>query len=192
MAGIGFNAEEAEGVNRNSSITFSHEQAYRDFLGTLVERRTAAASAIRIREFDEMRERIELSRRDIRSSLNVPLGTISFDYLGNFSTFSPELLTQKHQVYGDFTLLNVYNDAIVDILSSEKLRRVYEDIRSGVDACQATCEYLIVCGGGAPSNKLSENGSFESTTTAYCTLRVKRACDLVLERMEEDSSVGGS
>ena len=34
------------------------------------------------------------------------------------------------------------------------------DIAAGVEACRKECEYFSVCGGGAPVNKLAENGSF--------------------------------
>jgi uncharacterized protein len=57
-----------------------------------------------------------------------------------------------------------------------------------VAACSAACEYFSVCGGGAPVNKLFENGSFTSTTTSYCTLTQIVPTDLILEaygRFEE-------
>lgn len=34
--------------------------------------------------------------------------------------------------------------------------------------CRDTCGYFDLCGGGAPSNKLGENGRFDSTETLYC------------------------
>jgi uncharacterized protein len=41
-----------------------------------------------------------------------------------------------------------------------------------------------VCGGGAPVNKLFENGSFMGTETSYCTLTQMVPTDLVLEAYE--------
>ena len=37
------------------------------------------------------------------------------------------------------------------------------------------------CGGGAPVNKLFENGSFSGTETSYCTLTQMVPTDLILE-----------
>ena len=51
-------------------------------------------------------------------------------------------------------------------------------------ACSAACDYFSVCGGGAPGNKLFENGSFASTATSYCTLTQMVPTDLILEAYE--------
>ena len=59
------------------------------------------------------------------------------------------------------------------------------DIDAGVEACRASCEYFSVCGGGAPMNKLSENGSFRSTRTTFCSLVQMAAADLVLVAARE-------
>jgi uncharacterized protein len=50
-----------------------------------------------------------------------------------------------------------------------------------VQACSRSCDYFPVCGGGAPVNKLFENGSFTGTETSYCTLTQMVPTDLLLE-----------
>jgi uncharacterized protein len=59
------------------------------------------------------------------------------------------------------------------------------DIDAGVDACRRSCEYFSVCGGGAPMNKLSENGSFRTAQTVFCSLIQIAAADLVLSSARE-------
>jgi uncharacterized protein len=48
------------------------------------------------------------------------------------------------------------------------------------------CEYFNVCGGGAPANKIYENGTANSTQTAYCRSH-QIAIDVVLDMIENRS-----
>jgi uncharacterized protein len=41
----------------------------------------------------------------------------------------------------------------------------------------------VVCGGGAPSNKLYENGSMDTTVTDYCRYTKKAIAELVLSEL---------
>ena len=59
-----------------------------------------------------------------------------------------------------------------------------EEIERGVERCRQSCEYYEICLGGAPANKLFENGRFDSTETLFCRLAKKAVIDVVLERME--------
>jgi uncharacterized protein len=59
-----------------------------------------------------------------------------------------------------------------------------KDINAGVELCKKKCEYFHVCGGGAPSNKLYENGSFNSTETLYCKFSIQQPIDIVLSYLE--------
>ncbi|MGL1418941.1 hypothetical protein ACSTIS_23850, partial [Vibrio parahaemolyticus] len=51
-------------------------------------------------------------------------------------------------------------------------------------ACARSCDYFSICGGGAPVNKLSENGGFATTRTAYCTLTQIVPADLILDSLD--------
>jgi uncharacterized protein len=73
------------------------------------------------------------------------------------------------------------------------LRALSRDIAAGVEVCRQSCEYFSACGGGAPVNKLFENGTFKSGRTSFCDLTQKVPIDLILEafshlesRLEED------
>jgi uncharacterized protein len=113
-----------------------------------------------------------------------PLAIINVDVDGNFSSFSPELLGMKHESYGDFILGNFLQSGIEELKQSPKFQRMTQEIQAGVKACQASCDYFHFCGGGAPSNKLFENGSFHSAETLHCRMTKKVVTDIVMKRME--------
>ena len=114
-----------------------------------------------------------------------PLAMLNVDCLGNVSTFSPELLGYKHADYNDFMIGNINTDSMQQIRGSQALAAMQRDIEAGVEACRESCEYFSVCGGGAPMNKLSENGSFRSTQTTFCSLIHIATADLVLASARE-------
>ena len=182
---IGFNVEEIEGVNTVSS--FKNKESDKQvlkFFETLL-RLTDKDESIHIRELDNMVRRIENGSNIMRSD-SEPLRIVSFDYKGNVSTFSPELLSNKHYLYGDFAFGNVHNiQNLTDILSNPKFIRVNEDILIGKEACKERCQYYIVCGSGSPSNKIYENNTFKSTETMVCRLQEQVVAEAVLSHLEK-------
>src|SRR5260370_4980352 len=91
---------------------------------------------------------------------------LNVDSHGNVSSFSPELLGLKNKDYGDFLLGNINRQSLAEIHRTCVESALHRDIQAGVQACSAGCDYFSVCGGGAPGNKLFENGSLARTTTA--------------------------
>ena len=79
--------------------------------------------------------------------------------------------------------LNEAHDPCTQFVERRQLGQCLDpgDIQQGVAACRAECGYFSVCGGGAPVNKLFENGSFTGTRTSYCTLTQIVPTDLILE-----------
>jgi uncharacterized protein len=64
------------------------------------------------------------------------------------------------------------------------MKAMSRDIAAGVAACRENCEYFSVCGGGAPINKLAENGSFTGTRTSFCSLTHMVPVDLILDAFD--------
>ena len=91
------------------------------------------------------------------------------------------MLGLKNPDYADYLLGNINACSLAEIYESCLRSALFRDVRSGVAACRAGCDYFSVCGGGAPVNKLFENGSFATTRTSYCTLTQIVPTDLVLE-----------
>ena len=183
---LGLNPEEVEGVNGTSSLnTEQHVQLYKGFVRQLLELNEQHLDVPPIREIDKLKCLLESTTPAVQAQTNIPLAIISFDYNGNFSTFSPELLSMTHPRYGDFLFGNVFTDSLADIYANPKFQQANADIQRGVQHCKETCPYFAVCGGGSPSNKLYENGTFDSTETMACRLQIQAPTDAVLEHMEE-------
>jgi uncharacterized protein len=113
-----------------------------------------------------------------------PFGMVNIDCKGDVSTFSPELLGLRNARYHDFIIGNVHSSSLEEMRRSDAMRAMQGDIASGVEMCRRSCEYFSVCGGGAPVNKLFENGSFASGRTSFCDLTQKVPIDLILDALQ--------
>jgi uncharacterized protein len=183
---LSFNVEEINGTNTRSSLEVSTDGSrYKAFLRRFFELRHASEVPPFVREIDANIERIRSFTGPIFSSENTPVAMLNFDYQGNVSTFASELLTTTHPAYGNFLLGNVFKETLEEMFSHSKLMQINADVQKGVTKCRASCAYFAFCGGGSPVNKLSENGTFDSTETMQCKLRIQATMDVVLEHMEE-------
>lgn len=188
---VGFNIEEIEGTNQSSTLSpESVERKVRKFFERIFYLQKQAKGAIRIREFDRAFEAILASSNSQGVDLSkgndqtTPFGIISVDTKGNFSSFSPELLGMQSAEYGDFSFGNMLTDQLLSIGKTDKFNRVLQDIEKGRQICAQSCEYYFLCGGGAPSNKYYENGTFASGETMYCRNSIKTPLDIVLTDLE--------
>lgn len=180
---IGFNVEESEGGYASGAYSAAgFFDRYRAFLAEIAC--LQQDGRVRIRELWEM-ERVVRFGPPIRTSLMAhPLSIVSVDWRGNVSSFSPELLGQAGPVYNHFIIGNVLTDT-ADALAGACMRSAMaRDIRQGVERCARECRYFFLCGGGAPANKLYENGAFTSTETGYCKARIQIAADVIIESLE--------
>jgi uncharacterized protein len=183
---VGFNIEETEGVNRLSTSAGQALTAkFAAFLQRIQER-SDADSRVLIRELDLFRRRIR-ERTQARNDQTVPLSILTVTAEGDFTIFSPELIDAKSERLGDFILGNV-RGVIRSALATAKFTRLFDEIQRGVAACHAECCYFGLCGGGAPSNKYFENGSFGSTETDYCRSMKKTVAEVVLAGFESQLS----
>lgn len=199
---LGCNVDEAEGGHARSSLT-GQEAAHRAFLERLRQRSCQSGGRLVIRELVSAQRLIaeplaEVQWRGRRWPLNpqvLPLAMINVAHDGRWCSFSPELLGQTAPAYGDFVFGDVGEAGFLSGTQSEAFRRVWAAIARGLEACERECAYFGFCGGGAPANKLYENGSFESTETLYCRSVVKRPFRVMLEAFEagqrEDCGMGG-
>ena len=187
---ICFNIEESEGDHVSDLFAPNPEgpslrARYAAFLRRFWHRARASGRVKFVREIDLALPRV--FRPDGSPTRNIqtePLAMLNVDSHGNVSSFSPELLGLKNKDYGDFLLGNINRQSLAEIHRTCIGSALYREIQDGVQACSAGCDYFSVCGGGAPGNKLFENGSFASTTTSYCTLTQMVPTDLILEAYE--------
>lgn len=184
---ICFNVEESEGAHVSGLFAESDlRQKYKAFLRTFWHEARASGRVRFLREVDLAIPRVfrpnEVGTRNIQTE---PLAMLNVDSHGNVSSFSPELLGLRNAGYADYLLGNINTDSLARIHKTCLQSALFRDIQAGVEACRRTCEYFSVCGGGAPVNKLFENGGFTSTRTSYCTLTHMIVTDLILEAFEQ-------
>ncbi|MEA2849174.1 MAG: uncharacterized protein QOG78_4455 [Rhodospirillaceae bacterium] len=187
---ICFNIEESEGDHVSDLFTPNPggpelRAHYAAFLRRFWHQARASGRVKFVREVDLALPRVfrpdGIAARNIQTE---PLAMLNVDSHGNVSSFSPELLGLKSKDYSDFLLGNINHQSLAEIHQTCLDSALHRDIQTGVQACSGDCDYFSVCGGGAPGNKLFENGSFASTTTSYCTLTQMVPTDLILEAYE--------
>ena len=184
---IGFNVEEIEGPNRDSSLSADDATArYREFMSRFFDLALGSDPPLRIREFDHMISAVMYTERDRSLSAQeaTAFAILSVDCKGNLSTFSPELLGLPSDVYGGFDLGNVSTRSFAELVASSRFQAMARDVDAGIAKCRQECDYFRFCGGGAPANKYFENGSFDSTETMFCRLHRKTLAEVVLSKMQ--------
>lgn len=166
--GVCFNVEEIECSNLTSSLKYGNAflETEKFFLKYFSLFENSGASHW-VREYDHTIRR--LFSQTVINAMVRPFEIISVDYKGNYSTFSPELLNCQLKNGEHCTLGNVLHE---DVSFRDALSKCTwaNDIYRGVERCKRTCKYFDICGGGSPSSKLSENGTFDSTESIYCRL----------------------
>lgn len=190
---VGFNPEEAEGINLSSSVHDDEsERRYHRFLMQFLHLSDPPNGRPRLREYESTASVLRSTSEEVSAHDNVPMAIISFDCDGNISTFSPELLTTSHPMFGSFTFGNVFQQSLADVLENGKFRGVNAPIQEGVRRCRMTCDYYGFCGGGSPSNKIVEAGTFTATETRSCRLRIKVTVSAIADHLERQASQVGN
>ncbi len=164
---IGLNVEEAEGVNvhrvtpvMTRSVTFW--------------RRTLAWSRrnpeVSIRELARLGDYLHLTRTGQgerwAARLIDPIPTISVT--GDVTLLSPELAGTEAPPYGDFKAGNILDESLTAILAGAHRLRYVREFVTGLQACEATCQFFDFCRGAQAGNRYFENGRLDTTETDYC------------------------
>jgi len=191
---VGFNFDEAEGPHATSSLQ-GQESAHYRFYQRMLEHVIAANGGYQIRE---LRNAFRLIAQGLPhyswqgqslpgNAQTMPFAIITVAWNGDFSTFSPELLGQTSSEFNDFVIGNVAQSGFLQAADSPIFLKLWNRIREGTAACQKSCAYFNYCGGGAPANKLYENGDFASAETLYCRAMIQRPFEVVLQKLEQEA-----
>ncbi len=185
---IGLNIEETEGNNKSSSINnVEHLKKYAKFFSRILQ--LQKGTNVIFREINERKEAIINGSEYMEGITSKPFFMLNVDYLGNFSTFCPELLDIKFKgAYSDFILGNIYEHSISEVISSQKFQNIYNNIQKGIKLCKETCSYFSLCGGGSPVNKLCENGDFNSGSTFFCKTKIQIPVNILLSELKNNLS----
>jgi len=190
-----FNVEEQEDNHARSSLSSTGvQELFRNFMRSFYQLVIEQQPDMRVRELDGALAAIQTWGKDFKvgsakfgQQLD-PYRIISVDVDGNFSTYSPELLGASTNEGVNFFLGNVNSVSFSEAIKTEKFRTFYTEIRAGIRRCRHECGYFEGCGGGSPSNKFFENGTFDSSQTMFCNLHRKIVIDTVLEGIEKPFS----
>lgn len=168
----GFNIEEIEGVNTGRQAP-TPEQAEEFWRRTLTWCRLHGAR-LKVRELERLAEYLHLIRTGQRAAWNErrhdPIPTVSVT--GDVVLLSPELADTADPAYHGFHAGNVLHQPLTEILNRAHRLRYVRDFLTGLENCQASCEFFDFCRGAQAANRYFENGSLQSTETNYC--RVSR------------------
>jgi uncharacterized protein len=182
-----FNVEESEGDHVSELFASqAPRERFQRFLGHFWREARRRNCIDFIREIDGIIPRVfRPGTAEMKNVQVEPLAMLNVDCEGNVSSFSPELLGLRNAAYNDFIIGNVNTHSLEEMRASDAMRKMARDIAAGVSRCRATCEYFSVCAGGAPINKLTENGSFDSDRTGFCALTQMVPTDLILGAFEQ-------
>ena len=181
ITSFGFNIDELEGHNTTSSFIGAVDATYEAFVTRILELCDRDENLLGYREFRNVFDLpgIVLGRRVRGNSESNPLSIISMDVSGRIFTFSPELVDLKSPHGADYSIGHVDNIDFTKLFAEPAFLGHHQEIQAGIRACQGACRYFDRCGGGAPVNKLYENGSFNSTETIFCRFTRQLTIDAV-------------
>ncbi|WP_063803644.1 cyclophane-forming radical SAM peptide maturase AmcB [Streptomyces silvensis] len=169
---VGFNIEEIEGANtgRQPPTAVQAEEFWRRTLTWSREHPDAPA----VREVVRLAEYLHLIRSGRRAEWERrrldPNPTVSWK--GDVVLLSPELADTKAPEHADFVAGNILEQSLAEILREAHRLGYVRDFLTGLDRCQAGCQFFDFCRGAQAANRYFENGSLRSTETNYC--RVSR------------------
>ncbi|MEV7779866.1 cyclophane-forming radical SAM peptide maturase AmcB [Kitasatospora sp. NPDC088351] len=168
---VGLNMEETEGVNTDRLVP-AVEQAREFWHRTIAWSRQH--KELTIREVDRLGGYLRAARSGAQATgdglLIDPIPTVSS--AGDVVLLSPELAGIKDPAYEDFRAGNVLELSIGSMLDRAHDLRYVREFLTGLDECEATCEFFGFCRGAQAGNRYFENGRLDTTETNYC--RVSR------------------
>jgi len=190
VSSLAFNFEEPEGVHISSSLrSQSCLKKAEAFFEKLLYLRNSEAPEVFIRELDYFFDVVPRCNQEFSRIENVPLAIVGIRWNGDVSTFSPELIGMPHPHYGNFVFGNVHTHSLDAVLGNSAFRLVARQIGSGIEKCKRTCAYFRLCGGGQPSSKLYQNGTFDSAETFACQLRIQSVANVALSFLERQRGI---
>ncbi|MGW2824725.1 cyclophane-forming radical SAM peptide maturase AmcB [Streptomyces sp. NPDC001443] len=175
---LGVNIVERKGVHAGSQVDGEGVTAFWAALAT----HWRSDQRLRVREFDHALRHVSatLAGTADRRALapHDPMPMIGWD--GEVTVLGPDLAGFSSRRHGPFTVGNVKDAELVDLVRRAPQASWVAEIVRGFAACRATCGHFSYCLGGRPANKYFETGRFDATETAYCRNSKKRLMEGLL------------
>jgi uncharacterized protein len=183
---VGFSIDEAEGANAASSFAGNDKERVIDFLTEVLHLAYRDGYPLRVREVERVAHRLAAGGAADNEQVE-PWHVIVVAAKGNVTSFSPEFMELRSAAHDNFCFGNIVRDSFDDLNANAAYLRTRDEIARGIEACRS-CRYFGVCGGGAPANKMMENGSLASRETVFCRLSVQSAADALLRFLAETAA----
>jgi uncharacterized protein len=111
---------------------------------------------------------------------------------GDVVFLAPEFLGMPSGRYASFSLGNVCQEPLIDIIKRAKKADYVTDYLAGMDDCQERCAHYSFCGGGFANTKFFENGTTAGMETAFCRHSRKDLFDSLLHVMQESPAASAA
>jgi uncharacterized protein len=182
---VSFSIDELQGANRSSSFGGAdHKAAMVAFLQALLRFAAAERYALHVRDIERIAHLLSAGGTADNEQVN-PWDVVAIAADGAVTSFSPDFMELTSVAHNDFRFGNIVWDDFDEIVSGRLFKHAYEEIHAGVTICRASCRYFGICGGGAPSNKMAENGSLASGETSFCRLSIQASADALIGFLQE-------
>ena len=180
---VSVNFPELEGINTKG---LSHtEKTFTNIFNfvTYFNGKQAEDKGLKILQIEEMKKRLlRPPGRAPRLLEQSPFSMLSIDAAGKIYTFSPELLGFDHMRNDGLSVGTCLPDFNLHL---EKAEALALEIERGRAACEKSCNYYDVCGGGHPCTKFFETGAMDSTTHLGCQINIKMMANAISLLMDE-------
>lgn len=197
---LGFIVEEPSGVNMDrhrarmghETHAAAYETRLRRFYTDAFVAWLPHRDSLQVREFqgtlEAMRSLKEAGRYRVQQEDSIFGCAISVAVDGRVAPFSPQLLAGSDADPSQFCIGNVLDqDDYVEIATSPRFAEMASDISQGIRLCEQSCGYFEFCGGGTPSEKVYELGTFVASETTHCRNSKIAVVDAVLDVLEATS-----
>lgn len=180
---VAFNVPSIKGICKDPmpmTSTKQYEEKLRKFLSFLISHTIHNPGRLRIREFELLGGAIQ-EFGNLQDAAQIPLRLLSVDHRGDIFTFSPELASLPDDIKSRYIIGHVSEDfCTIDFNAIDKIS---SEVNSGINRCRSKCTYFKVCGGGAVSSKVAENGTADSLETLFCRIGVQLFSDELIKSL---------
>ena len=177
---VSFSIDEAEGANQTSAFTRVKKSQVADFFCDLLTLAYTDGYGLHIREIERVARILAGGAKADNEQLQ-PWQVIVVAFDGAVTTFSPEFMELSSAQHNNFCFGNILHDDIDFMMADAYFLKTHSEIASGIEKCRLSCRYFDVCGGGAPANKMFENGSLSSAETLFCRLSIQASSDGLMQ-----------